>query len=366
MGPFVALLCVKFKFVIFDWRTGKNLAEITFEDEDFVKSFFFVDQERLGLILGQRNPPEIEIYRINPYDDPPDMSLTAKYHLPALTTTQTLHISCNSGPSPQPVDTNSRYKGNTAYSTPPFSPRLEDKIILLELAVQTLFYHHIEYHTIIIRGETFMNVPPEADCVDGVYVIPSSLWMAQTYVERTTRTGNWACFVYGSRLVKLLPKSLTYENTEEESEVAEDAEVPPNEQYPIQDVDEEVSEEQGEEEAPEEHANFDEEQAMSWPVEVVILDVNPRLIAMAEHEDDRFGLKKPGRTIRRAEPLTLGATDWNPQLPVMETRFSPVTLNFKYSDEFVAMLDAERLMIIKLGHVDGRSRVPMYMDIYSP
>ncbi|KAG8872777.1 hypothetical protein FRC20_009053 [Serendipita sp. 405] len=320
MGPFVGLLWGHLKYIVCNWKTGKTHVEISTSFRDPIDSSFFLDQERFALIRGRRNPVEIEIYKFITHEDSPqNTACTAIYHLPINGLYRMRGVYCRSDPSPMIGTMGS----NAAYSVKPFTPRLEDRAIVIDIMLHTDDSSPDTY-LVVVRGETLMNVPEDAKTDNGIYIIGSELWMHQTYSESTTLRDNWACFVYGSRFIKI--------SRVENGRAGDD----------------------------------EEDEEYSQKMEVTIMDINPRLVAWAEAKGCSTtpyaeGCHGPfNRTISRPVSPTgkaiLGQA--RSKLSVIATRFTAEDLKVQNIGRFAAMLDGERFIAL---YMHGS----YYMDVYS-
>ncbi|KAG8803189.1 hypothetical protein FRC17_006229 [Serendipita sp. 399] len=313
MGPFVGLLCDYQIYTICNWKTGKTHMELSTTPDDEIDSFFFLDYDQVGLIRGQRSPAEIEMCKFGTCDDiPQSTELVAKYLLPFDGRLRYLRVICRSDPPPMTtIGTSTALGSNLAYSNPPFVPRMEDRIIVMNISLSGDEIG-IQSYPIVIRGETLMTIPEGAKYTDGTYLIPSELWMHQTFSEPTLfNRANYACFVYGSRLVKM---------TED----------------PI--------------------------------FGVTFLDFNPRLVAWAKAKGCNTtpyadGCDKPfNRWILESVEPSDRAT-WGERTSkrsVIATRFVTERLRVEAWEAFSAMLDGERFIAIYVGLIPLANSALMY------
>ncbi|KAG8794922.1 hypothetical protein FRC17_008208 [Serendipita sp. 399] len=325
MGVFMGLLISNFKFIVYDWKRGKLVVDIPFDDGDIINTFFFLDRERLGLVRGLRRPAHIEIYRF--IDGNIRLSgpvLTATYHLPTLIDGVRLgEISCRSDPPPHQIETSTTYTNNSSvHSPPPFIPRLEDRIFVVDM----LFLHGrtaVGTCVIVIRGETLMNVPKGSELVDGTYVVTPDLWMHDTHMQPMTTMGNWACFVYGSRFV-----TISFNPPIDESESDEEEEEPGR---------------------------------LGWPLQIVTFDMNPRMIAWAKSkgcETTPYGISYAFGTVEDLDCTVCESNytsvssellrePWVAERPLIATGFKADDIVSRADDDFVVMLNGERLIVIQ-------------------
>ncbi|KAG8804098.1 hypothetical protein FRC17_006040, partial [Serendipita sp. 399] len=205
MGSFVGLLFSSQIYTICNWKTGKTHMKLSTTHDDEIDGFFFLDYGRVGLVRGQRSPAEIDIYKFSTSEDiPQSTELMAKYHLPFDGRLRFQRVYCRSDPAPPTtIGTSTALGSNFSYSSPPFVSRVEDRVIVMDILLQP-DEDHVHSYSILIRGETLMNIPKGVKCIDGTYLIPSELWMHQTFLQPTLfSSANWACFVYGSHLVRI-------------------------------------------------------------------------------------------------------------------------------------------------------------------
>ncbi|KAG8872775.1 hypothetical protein FRC20_009051 [Serendipita sp. 405] len=343
MGSLMGLLVSDLRFIIYDWKKGKTEVDLPFDNIDPVNSFFFLDQSHFGLIRGGRRPAQIEIHKLKYNEEISSGSdLTAVYHLLAVKDNITVgEITCRSDPPPNVNDISTSYTDNQVYSTPPFIPRLEDRVLILEM----MFWRSVDLIAtcvIAVRAETLMKIPEKSICVDGVYVVTADLWMDETHMQPSMIGGNWACFVYGSRFVTLSfldPINFTGEPDDDDDDDDDD----------------------------------DNGQKLFWPVEIFILDMNPRLVAWAESkgcDETPFGINRTetiDRRIRKSSELVMHnilQEPWHGGCPAIATRFIAEGVTARAADDFAVMLDGERLIIVKLKVNADHTRLPLYMDIY--
>ena len=211
MGDFVGLMTYGWHFAIFNWKTGRQIVKCDDDPQDAIDDFFFLDDTRYILTRGDRNPAELEVYQISPTgagSSPP--VLVAIYQLPKMAG-KLAEINCRSDPPPFATHPGDPNTPPTVFSPLPFVPRLEDRAVVIRMAVETL-EAHADY-TLICRAETLLRTPAASshELRQGVSVpiVESRSWMRDTHLSKWPFDNDFACFVYGSRILLQPPTAWT-------------------------------------------------------------------------------------------------------------------------------------------------------------
>lgn len=197
-GDLVGLLWMGTHFYISNWKSGKAYIEHTMENlSGEIDDFFFLDHERFVVVASDSNPPMLKVCQLCE-DKPLEGCVIAIYHLPLLEDEVTLEaIQARSDPPPQ---ANLPCILGPIFTTPPYSVRLEDRIIILTMDMHGPVSHNAV--NLVMRAETLMNIPDAARTLDGPAIVTSTMWMNQTRLTRNLiPQEQWMCYCYGSRMV---------------------------------------------------------------------------------------------------------------------------------------------------------------------
>ncbi|CCA68226.1 hypothetical protein PIIN_02092 [Serendipita indica DSM 11827] len=198
IGDLVCLLAGRWYFTILNWKTGQSL--VRWHDE--VRDVIFLHNARFAILKTDQEIMELIVYSFDPRElgaVPPTPH--AIYQLPALTRAP-LYISCHCDPPPFGMYRNDN-SISTVFTPLPFSPRLEDRALWINMVIQDPNLEDPVAYALIFRAETLLRdeVTGVTEWRDHIPVVSGSCWMHETYFGELPSDNYKPFFTYGSRMV---------------------------------------------------------------------------------------------------------------------------------------------------------------------